>query len=108
MGERHGGGPVEPPDFNKITWQEVLDDRVERKLQGIHVKLDELKVLILSGFPEGDPLSHRKAHELMMALAGDNKKLTQTVKTKIVESVVYGILIAAVTAGWYWIKGNIR
>lgn len=93
--------------LSNFSWQQ-MDEHIDKKLLPIHQKLDELVVLIKSGYPNGDVDGHRRAHEELMEHDIEKKKLWASVRTKLAESAAWTIIVAIAGALWYWVKGNIK
>lgn len=61
-------------------------------------RFDELSGLIRSGFPEGDPITHRKVHESYMQEAKDRHEFRQKIKAGFAQSLIWLLFITVITA----------
>ena len=71
-------------------------------------KFQELIDLIKSGFPEGDPATHRAVHEGYIRQAEERKELWSSVLRQVVSGTVYSALAFAVWAVWNALKQDLH
>ncbi len=84
-------------------------------LTDIHVRLnsigDQLKAitdLIRSGFPDGDPATHRRVHEGYIKQAQERNQVWVNVKTKLIEASLWGVLIFVAAAIWDSFRAHVK
>lgn len=68
-------------------------------------KTKELEEMIKSGFPHGDPKSHRSVHEKYIEEAEERAALRKTVIERTVTGVVWAGIVFVAIAIWEYIKG---
>jgi hypothetical protein len=89
-----------------ITWS-IMDEHLDKKLEPIHQKLDELLLTIKSSVPDGDLEGHRKAHEEWLEERKQRKKMWYDVRKDMVTWALRGIIVAILVAAWFWIQSHI-
>ena len=80
-----------------------MDEHIDKKLEPIHKKLDALSDLVKSGFPEGDPTGHRRAHEQWLEERKERKTFWNGVWRKIAENAAWAAVAGMATAVWYYL-----
>ena len=66
-------------------------------------RFDQLEALIKSGFPDGDPASHRRAHEQRIKEAAEKAEVRLAIKKSVLSSGVWlALLTIAVAVGSYF------
>ena len=105
--ERRRTPPTSLP-FTLRDMDEHIDRKLKQHLKPLEDSIGELKDMIQSGFPNGDPDEHRKSHEREEAAQRLTEKRWEIVKTKLLENSMWALMVAAVLAAWYWIKGNMK
>lgn len=81
---------------------------IRRDISDVLKRLDDLDKLIRSGFPNDDPLSHRRVHEEYIEEAKERKELGQRAKHRIWDMSVGGIVIVIGTALWDYIRNHLK
>ena len=85
---------------------EALEFRLDASFRDIKESIDELRDAAVKGFPDDDPLGHRKVHENYIKKAEARNKL----KSEVIAHIIKGISLAAIafiaTAVWAYIKGG--
>lgn len=81
-----------------------------RQIMAAHIdeRFDQLVSLIKSGFPNGDPESHRRVHEGYIQEAADRAALWKSLREKTITGVVWGLLVLLGTVLWEWFKAEVR
>lgn len=88
-GERHSSNPI--LDAIKSV-QQSLDVRHSENtghLAALEKKVDK----VLAGFPDGDPLSHRKFHEALIDKAKAREKFWNDLRAKLIERGIWATLL---------------
>ncbi len=68
---------------------------------------EELRKLILAGFPDSDPAGHRKHHEESIEFYKDMKDLAKEVRNHTVKGVIWAALILVGLSLWQFTKTKI-
>lgn len=58
-------------------------------MESLEVKVDK----VLAGFPDGDPASHRKFHEALIAKAQAREKFWNDMRAKLIERGIWATVI---------------
>jgi hypothetical protein len=89
-----------------------FDDSIQEMRDDLHRHIDartkELEDMIASGFPNGDPRSHRAVHEGYIKQAEDRAALRKTVVERTVTGVVWAGIVFVSLAILEYIKGVFR
>lgn len=78
------------------------------RLTQISDQLKDLDGLIRSGFPNGDPVTHRLVHETYIKEAESRSLMWRDVKTKIIGGALWAALVAIALASWASLKDNLH
>ena len=78
------------------------------RLNGISDQIKELRVFIQSGFPHGDPVSHRAVHENYIAEAKARAESWATLKAQIVQWGLLAIIGFICVAVWTAVKEELK
>lgn len=71
-------------------------------------RLDEVIVLIKSGFPNGDPVEHCKAHEARIKNAAERAELYKSIRDKSITGVFLSLASFVLLALWEYFKSEVR
>ncbi len=88
----------------RLATADAINSRFELLEKRIIEKLEELNKTLLSGFPNGDPVEHRKDHETSIKLDNDKKELYKNIREKVITSAVWGMVVMIGLAVWEYIK----
>ena len=83
---------------------DAINTRFELLEKRIIEKLEELNKILLSGFPNGDPVEHRKDHETNIKLDNEKNELYKNVREKVITSAVWGMVVMISLALWEYLK----
>lgn len=83
-------------------------EHFEREIESLKKEIKELEALIQSGFPNGDPLSHRKVHEEYIREAEDRKSMLRGTKHKVVELSAWALILLLANAVWDYMKNHLK
>lgn len=67
----------------------ALDDQDVRNREYFDERMDEMKAMMKSAFVEGDPVEHRKYHELLVKHITARTKLIEDVRNKTFAGLVW-------------------
>lgn len=70
-------------------------------------KLSEIDKTLKSGFPNGDPVEHRRDHETEIKMKLAKEELFKSVREKVITSGVWGIILLICFAVWEYIKQSV-
>lgn len=109
-GERRRTAPLTMREL-----EEHIDERVrvrlaehasEERLQ-MDVRFGELKALLSSAFPGGDPDEHRRYHDEVIAWMRERRELWRAVKEKTLSGLFWALLVGIGTALWTTVKAKL-
>lgn len=83
---------------------DAINTRFELLEKRIIEKLEELNKTLLSGFPNSDPVEHRKDHETNIKLDNEKNELYKNVREKVITSAVWGMVVMISLALWEYLK----
>lgn len=112
--DRRSKPPPMKDDPNYIVSQleTYINDRLTengtRHREYFDGRFDEVLILIRSGFPEGDPTGHRKAHEIQIANAEWWTKLKTEIVYKLAGGAGLAVLGFVCLALWEHFKQEVR
>lgn len=105
--ERRKTGPLTLREL-----EEHIDERIRRRLvehaqeesRESARRFDELKALLTSAFPGGDPEEHRRYHDEVMKWMHERREMWRAVREKTLTALLWGALVAMGSAAWHYIK----
>lgn len=109
--------PAPPPDSEcDKACLGVIDARIAAQLEEgreamiahIDKEFEALRVLIKSGYPDGDPVGHRLVHEGYIREAADRSALWKSVREKTVTGAVWAIILLLANAVWEAIRAGVH
>lgn len=88
--------------------QQLVDARIshalnvqdERNRQYLDKKMEEMRDWLKTGFPEGDPVEHRKYHQTQMKYMQDRIELWRDIRKKTLAGAIWLLLLGAGKAIW--------
>lgn len=108
--ERRAMPPLPAGDPNAPVTREYLDAALKLNRHStrdfVGGQIGELKDLIKSGFPGGDPVAHCAVHQSYIDEAKERKAFWKSVFEKIATGAIYTAVLAVATAVWTWIKSE--
>ena len=96
--------------FWRMTFDKRLDgieSRLDASFTSLKDSIEDLRTAAVKGFPEDDPLSHRRVHEGYIAEAESRKKIRQEILLNVLKGSVWAALVFICTAVWSYIKGSL-
>lgn len=92
--------------------EEHIDDRIRKRLEEhsneealrMDRRFDEIKTLLASAFPGGDPSEHRRYHDEVITFIHERRELFRSIREKTLTGLVWFILIGLGTAVWQYIR----
>ena len=88
----------------RLSTADAINTRFELLEKRIIEKLEELNKTLLSGFPNDDPVEHRKDHETNIKLDNEKNELYKNVREKVITSAVWGMVVMISLALWEYLK----
>lgn len=70
-------------------------------------KLEEQVAAINSGFPAGDPESHRRYHETIIEDLAERRRLRQAIQEKTISGLIWAALVGLGATVWYGILARL-
>lgn len=111
---RDGSEPLTKAEFEKRLslfkhqTAEAINTRFALLEEKIIEKLNDLDKTLKSGFPNGDPVEHRKDHETKIKLDNERANLYKQIREKLITSAVWGMIVMIALAVWEYIKQNVH
>lgn len=95
--------------------EEHIDQRIRARLaehaadeaRRIDGKFDELKILLASAFPGGDPLEHKRYHDEVIAWMRERRDLWISIREKTLTGVLWALLVGLGAAIWQAIRTKV-
>lgn len=81
-----------------------LDEHMVLQARDLDVRFDELKTLLRSAFPGGDPIKHKQYHDEAIEYMQERRELWRSIREKTVTGVVWMGLTAFGAALWSYVK----
>jgi len=82
----------------------MQQNRQDLMMREMREGITRLEELILAGFPDNDPVAHRKYHQDSMEFYRDMKDLAKEVRNHTIKGVVWAALILVGLAVWQLVK----
>lgn len=93
----------------------VVEDRIAQHtkdkqpaIEGINERIRDLEELIRSGFPHGDPASHRRVHEKYIEEAVDRDQMVKGAKREVFKLSLWAALLFVASAVWDSVKAHLK
>ena len=94
--------------------EDHIDERIRVRLlehaaeeaRQINLRFDELKVLLESAFPGGDPEEHRRYHNEVMDWMRERRDLWRAIKEKTLTALLWSALVGLGAAVWQTVKAK--
>lgn len=87
---------------------ENISPHLQERFQRIEDQLRILNEKIEKGFPAGDPIEHRKAHEQYIKDAAERAVLWQSIREKTITGIIWAGLIFLSTSLWEYLKTLVK
>lgn len=81
-----------------------LDNYAREEAQRFDAKFDELKALLRSAFPGGDPEEHRRYHDEAIEFMRERRELWKSIRERSITGLVWAALIALGSAVWHYLQ----
>ncbi|WP_018991310.1 hypothetical protein [Aromatoleum toluclasticum] len=109
-GERRRTSP-----YTMRELEEHIDERIRLRLadhaadegRRMDGKFDELKTLLASAFPGGDPLEHKRYHDEVIEWMQERRALWISIREKTITGLLWALLVGMGGAIWHAIKTKI-
>ena len=102
--------PVVPDDEHRF-WRhnfdkrlDALETRIDGSFKDLKESIEDLRDAAVKGFPEDDPIGHRRVHEAYIRKAKLREKRTEEIITNLIKGVVMATLLFIATASWNHFK----
>lgn len=107
--EKRRSGPLTLRDL-----EDHIDERIRLRLaehaaeESLHInrRFDELKDLLTSAFPGGDPEEHRRYHNEVMDWMRERRDLWRAIKEKTLTALLWSALVGLGAAVWQTVKAK--
>lgn len=101
-----------------LTMRELedhIDERIKKRLEEHAIeearrmdgRFDELKKLLTSAFPGGDPEEHRRYHDEVISFIRERRELWKAIREKSITGLVWAAMVGLGAALWQFIKVKI-
>lgn len=109
-GERRRSSP-----YTMRELEDHIDQRIKLRLaehaadetRRMSAQFDELKQLLASAFPGGDPLEHKRYHDEVIEWMQERKAMSKAIKEKTVTALLWSVLVALGTAVWHYVRAKV-
>lgn len=81
-----------------------LEDYAREEAQRFDAKFDELKTLLRSAFPGGDPDEHRRYHDEAIAFMRERRELWKSIRERSITGLIWAALVALGSAVWHYLQ----
>jgi hypothetical protein len=108
--ERRKTGPLtlrELDDHIDARIKKHLDEHERVETQRMDARFDELKKLLASAFPGGDPAEHRRYHDEVIEFMQERRKLWRSIQEKSLTGLVWLLIVGVGTAVWQFLKSKL-
>lgn len=103
------------PPYTLRELEEHIDERIRLRLRehaeedsrALDKRFDELKRLLISAFPGGDPERHRQYHDEVMQYLQERREVFKSVKEKTITALLWAVLVGIGTAVWHTVKAKL-
>lgn len=105
--ERRRTGPMtlrELEDHIDLRIRLRLAEHAAEEKSALDSRFDELKVLLISAFPDGDPAKHRQYHDEVMDWMRERRDLMRAIREKTITALVWALMVGVGTALWQALK----
>ena len=92
----------------KSAVDDALKEHKADVTRHIDESMKELKAYIATGYPDGDPVGHRMAHEKEIRDAARWDKIKGSVIEKVMTGGVWAVLVFLGAAAWEWVKRGLH
>lgn len=105
--DRRRTGPVTLAEL-----EQHIDQRIQTRLAELSARdkitmdarFDEIKLLLISAFPGGDPAAHRLAHEEMIAWVRARRRFLENLAEKLATGGIFALVGFVLVALWQYFK----
>jgi len=84
-----------------------LDEHAHKEEQRMKEQFDELKELLRSGFPGGDPEEHRRYHQEVIEFMQERRQLWRSIREKTLTGLVWAGAVGLGTMIWHYVKAKL-
>lgn len=108
--EKRRTGPMTLRELEEHIDQRIkyrLAQHAEDESRQVAARFDEIKRLLASAFPGGDPDEHRRYHDDVMAFIQERRALWRAVREKTLTALIWAALVGGGMAVWQYIKTKI-
>jgi hypothetical protein len=86
---------------------DALEVRIDTSFSALKDSLDDLRLAAVRGFPDDDPLGHRRVHENSIKRAEAREKLRNDVVAHVLKGVVWATLVFIGAAVVFYVKATV-
>lgn len=81
-----------------------LEEYAREESQRFDAKFEELKTLLKSAFPGGDPEEHRRYHQEAIEFMRERRELWKSIRERSLTALVWAALIGLGSAVWHYLQ----
>jgi hypothetical protein len=104
--ERRAGHPAQAAIDQAVA--AAMEQHESDSRRHMDKRFDELKAIMLSGFPENDPAGHRQYHQKQIDYMNERIALWRELRSKGVIGLLWLTLGLLGTAVWEYIKSEVK
>lgn len=106
-GDSNKRKPTPMPSEIEAAVKEAVEKNEARVKQHLDNRFDELKSIMLSAFPDGDPVGHKQYHQTQIDYMNERRQLWKDIRSKSVIGLLYLGLTLIGTAVWQYLQREI-
>lgn len=108
--ERRHDGPMtlrELQDHIDTRIRDRLSEHMESERVQMDTRFGEIKDLLKSAFPAGDPAAHRIAHEEMIGWVRARRRFLENLALHLAKGGLWAVIVVLAVAVWHYAKAKI-
>lgn len=108
--ERRRSGPMTMRELEEhidARIKQRLDEHSQEEAKRMDARFDELKSLLTSAFPGGDPDEHRRYHDEAIEFMRERRELWKSIREKSLTALVWAAIVGLGSAVWHYLRVKI-
>lgn len=89
------------------SWQTEVDEKLDNLDERVSKNSENIGKL-MNAFPQSDLEGHRRAHQTMIDMLEEKRKLRIAIQEKTISGLIWAALVAVGLNGWKWIVAAIK
>ncbi len=100
--------PTRMTELVEDAVKEAMEEHEEKVRQHLDARFNELKAIMLSAFPDGDPIGHRQYHQKQIDYMNERIALWRDIRNKSVVGTLWLLGSFIAMAAWEYIKRQVQ